>query len=197
MKVLGLCGGSGSGKGGVSRSFARYGVPSVDTDAVYHDIISRPSPCTAELAARYGREIINENGSLSRAALSRIVFEDSVALTDLNKITHKHILATVREIIRENVALGVDMILIDAPLLFESGFDKECDAIIAVVSEESLRVKRIMERDSIGKEAALKRISAQLSDEYISARADFVIVNSGDFSAIDSRVDEIFSELNK
>ena len=197
MKVLGLCGGSGSGKGAVSHSFARYGVRSVDTDAVYHELISHPSPCTEELAARYGEGILSENGTLSREALRRIVFEDKKALDVLNKITHKHILSATREIIRAEESCGASFILIDAPLLFESGFDKECDLIIAVVADADLRLGRIMKRDSISESLARSRIAAQLSDEYISARADFLIVNNGDISSIDSRVDEIFAELIK
>lgn len=197
MKVFGLCGVSGSGKGAVSTCFLRRGIPSVDTDAVYHDITSKPSPCLDELAKRYGKTIISESGALRRDVLGEIVFADGAALSDLNAITHKYILAEARKVIKEKGELGIPFILIDAPLLFESGFDRECDGVIAVVADLDLRIARICERDGITEEAARRRISRQTSDDFLVSHADYVIENNGTPAELEVRVLEVYADIMK
>ncbi|MBO7302890.1 MAG: dephospho-CoA kinase, partial [Clostridia bacterium] len=95
MKILGLCGGSGSGKGTVARLLLKYGIPTIDTDGVYHNITSRKSECLDALVNAFGSEIIGESGALDRKRLSEIVFSSPDAATrraELNKIAHKHVL---------------------------------------------------------------------------------------------------------
>ena len=102
LKIIGLCGGSGSGKGSVAELFLEYGIPSVDTDAVYHDITSSPSPCLDALVAEFGTDILTPDGALDRKKLSGIVFfgQDSIKRREkLNAISHKYVLAKTREIL--------------------------------------------------------------------------------------------------
>ena len=193
MKIIGLCGGSGSGKGTVSKLFLKHGIPSIDTDAVYHSITSELTPCVSELAARFGEGIIKSDGSLDRRSLGRIVFSDESGLSgkDLNRITHKYVLERVREIITEYGASGVSAVLVDAPMLFESGFDKECHKIICVLADKNIRIARILIRDGISYEDAERRIASQLSDTELASRCDFVIENNKDIDDLDRRVREI------
>jgi len=194
VRVVGLCGRSGSGKGAVCDIFARYGIPSVDTDAIYREMTEKPSPCLRALCEHFGEQIIKNDGSLDRAALREKVFSGEKAAENreiLNRISHKFILDKTREIIAEHRKNGVSAILIDAPLLFESGFDKECDLVVAVVAEEEERLRRIAKRDGISLDAAKMRIKTQLSDEILKERSDHVIVNCGDLANLSERVKEV------
>ena len=200
MKVVGLCGGSGSGKGTVAKMFSSYGIPSIDTDAVYHEITSEKTPCTEALAEKFGSGILNTDGSLNRRTLAKIVFcgEGSAEKREeLNRIAHKFVLDRTREILRGYESEGVLAAIVDAPLLFESGFDRECDVIIAVVADRDVRISRIVCRDGISESDARLRIDSQLADEYLSERSDFVISNSGSTEDLGSAVQKIANEILK
>lgn len=197
--IIGLCGGSGSGKGAVSSCLASLGIPSIDTDKVYHELTSASSPCLDELRSEFGDAVI-ENGALSRKALADIVFSSDGGkerLVRLNTIAHKHILDKVRELISEFEKKGIKTVVVDAPLLFESGFDKECDLTLAVIAEREVRISRIMARDNITYEEARRRIDSQASDKWLSENADRVIENNGDIASLCARVRMLIKEISK
>lgn len=199
MKVIGLCGGSGSGKGTVSGLFAEHGFIAIDTDKVYHGLTSSLTDCLRELVDEFGEGILNQSGALDRRKLAAIVFAngtDKQKHAALNRIAHKHVLEKVREMIAEYEKEGYAAVLVDAPMLFESGFDKECDAVIAVTADKDARVDRIVLRDSISREAALARIEAQLSDEILTARSDYTIRND-DISALPEKVAVVAEKILK
>lgn len=195
MKVVGLCGGSGSGKGLVCSFFSDFNVKCIDTDKVYHDMISTDSECTKELVAYFGEYIYARPG-VDRARLRDVVFRSMDNLKVLNEISHKYILSKVRQMIeaikREGKALGI---VVDAPLLFESRFNEECDTTIAVIADEKIRIERIISRDSITNEAAVKRISSQISNEDLAARCDYVIENNSTPDALKCKVYELTKAL--
>ena len=197
MRVIGLCGGSGSGKGAVCALLLELGIPSVDTDAVYHELVGGPSECLTELVGAFGAEII-ENGALCRRALADIVFtgegkEERLAL--LNGITHKHILARTRRMLGEFAGRGSRAAVVDAPLLFESGFDAECDLTVAVVADRELRIARIMSRDNITRREAERRIDSQVSDAVLSGKVDRVIINDGDLESLRVSVESLVKSV--
>lgn len=193
MKVIGLCGGSGSGKGKASKCFANRGIPSLDTDELYHSIISTDSECTREIAMVFGKDVLCENGGVDRRKLSQIVFseKDGRMLEQLNKITHKYVLEECRFWLDARKNDGYSAAIIDAPLLFESGFDKECDIIICVEADEQTRIKRIIERDHATEEMAKTRIKNQADDKFLEERSDYIIKNSSDISSLDLQVEKI------
>ena len=181
MKIIGLCGGSGSGKGMAALYFAERGYKHIDTDAVYHRITSYLSPCVKELSDEFGNSII-KNGRLDRAELFRIVFKDDntgLKRGRLNAITHKHILERTEKLIEQYREEGVSAVLVDAPLLFESGFNILCSSVICVVADENIRIERIMARDGISRDKAFVRVRSQLPSDYLIERSDFCIVNNG------------------
>ena len=194
MKIIGLCGGRGSGKGMVCDIFHTYDIPSIDTDKVYHELTSGKSECLDALVKEFGDGILTEDKALDRRALSSIVFGDGAAAVrrqTLNEITHKFVLERARVILRDFEEMGAKAAIVDAPLLFESGFDKECDLIIAVIADMSVRIKRIMSRDGITERSATLRVKTQLPDDYLSTRADYVIDNSGSLDDVERAVSEI------
>ncbi len=190
--LVGLCGRSGSGKGYVAERFAALGIPSIDTDAVYRSLTApsdKLSPCMTELVARFGLSVAAGDNSLDRAVMRSIVFDgDAQSLADLNKITHKHILGETERIAAELFRAGNRIILIDAPVLYESGFDKKCARVIAVTAPEATVVRRIMRRDGIDADAARARLKTQISAADLASRADFVIENAGDDDVMDAAI---------
>lgn len=197
MKIIGLCGGSGSGKGAVSSLFGAYGIPSIDTDAVYRDITSRPSECLLALASEFGSRVIRDD-RLDRAVLREIVFnspDKSENLARLNAITHKYIISETEKIISAYEKDSVSGVIIDAPLLFESGLDKRCDTVLAVLANREVRVARIMLRDGITLDAARARIDSQISDSELADRANIIIRNDGTLDELKSAVRSAYEQI--
>lgn len=197
MKIVGLCGGSGSGKGTVAKIFCEYGFMHIDTDAVYHTLTSYPSPCLRELADAFGIDII-KGGKLDRAKLSRIVFSGDGSAERrqiLNSIAHKHVLEKTKSLIEKNKEDGAIGVIVDAPLLFEASFDRLCSSVICVVADENIRIKRIMSRDKITEKQAFLRIRTQLPDSYLKERSDYCIENNGSEDELRDNVFPIIKEL--
>lgn len=190
MLTIGLTGPSGAGKGTVASLFARYGVPSIDTDAMYHDLLVPPSACLNELTARFGEAILSDQGTLDRKALAAVVFAPGHEqdLADLNRMTHRHVLCEVRRLLAIYEAEGKSAVLVDAPQLFESGFDTECDFVLAVIASREARMSRIMARDGLDKARATARLNAQKPDGFFREHANAVICNDGDPEAMDAEV---------
>ena len=191
MKVIGMCGGSGSGKGTVCSLFLEYNIPSIDTDMVYRELTSKTSECLDSLVASFGDAILNPEGSLDRAKLASVVFEgedSQVKLNTLNKIAHHYILDKTRKIITEYKNSGCAAVIVDAPVLFESGFDSECDIILAVIADRDKRIERIIARDNISKEKAEARINSQLSDDELISRSDIVVYNNGNMNELKNEI---------
>lgn len=199
LKIIGLCGGSGVGKGLVGKIFSAFDIPTIDTDKVYHELISARSDCTEAIAACFGDKVLNSDGSISRPQLRNAVFYDNSEenLKKLNSITHKFILAHTNLMISEYKKCKKNAVLVDAPLLFESGFNKKCDIIVAVKAERETRINRIINRDSITRLDAIKRIDSQINDEFLELHADYVIENSDGFVQIFEQVEKIIKNIFK
>jgi len=197
LKIIGLAGGSGSGKTTVAELFSKNGFAYIDTDKVYHGLTSHPSPCLDDLVHEFGREILNPDCSLNREHLSEIVFqpEASEKREKLNKIAHSHVISETFAIISSLDESEFFAVLIDAPLLFESGLDKSCDKVISVVADEKIRISRIVARDGITEERALKRIKSQLSDEFLRKNSDYIIVNDGNLYDLKKQVDMLSEQI--
>ena len=200
MEIIGLCGGTGSGKGSVAMYLSEYGFKHIDTDAVYHKLISYPSPCVRELVDEFGKGIL-KNGKLDRTELWRTVFAEEGSgekKRTLNRITHKHILAKTNELIEKYRSEGAEFVLVDAPLLFESDFDKICSSVICVCADENIRLERIIKRDGIDHLRARMRIKAQLPDSYLVERSDYAVYNNGTEEELENEVKRVASLiLNK
>ena len=181
MIKIGLCGSSGSGKGYICKLFSTYGYKWIDTDKVYRDLATPKSECVKELREYFGNSILNPDGSLNRKELSKCVFEGEKAnqnLNKLNEITHFYIRKETERIIEQSEQNGYKGVLVDAPVLFESGFDKMCDATICVTAPTELKLKRIVNRDNITLEKATSRIKSQLSDDELRKKCTYEIDNS-------------------
>ena len=195
MLVIGLTGPTGAGKGEVASIFARYGIPVINADRVYHELITPPSSCLQELVEAFGKQILLSDGRLDRRALGGIVFNDPAAREQLNAITHRYVMEEVKgqmeRLRREDVPVAV----FDAPQLFEAGAHKACGAVVSVLAERGLRLERIMARDGITTEAAMRRILAQKSDEFFKTHSDYIVENNGALESLTPQVHRILKEL--
>lgn len=193
MKIIGLTGPSGSGKSYCCQALATNGIPTINADEVYHELIATDTPCVRELVAAFGCGILNENGGINRRALAAIVFAEDKEkkLLQLNAIAHKYVHDVTCSRIVEYEAQGIRAVTVDAPLLFEANFDSFCDFCIAVLAPIEMRLCRIMARDSIPEEQARARLAAQKSDDFYRTRADYVIVNDSTCERLESSVTEI------
>ena len=182
MIIIGLTGPSGSGQTTLCDIAKDMGIESIDADKVYHALLIPPSPCLDEIAEAFGDGVLASDGTLDRAALGKIVFSDESGekLTALNRITHKFVKAEFRRIIARLEAEGARVVIVDAPTLFESGFDEECTFTVAMLADGVLRRERIISRDSLSEERAELRLSAQKPDEFFISRADYTLYNDGD-----------------
>ena len=178
MLIIGLTGPTGAGKGTVSRMFASFGVQIIDADAVYHKLLIPPSPCLDELKEHFGGGILSEDGSLDRPALGAIVFSDPDALAALNFIAHRYVMENIRAELDHLRKSNAKAALIDAPQLFEAGANHDCDVVVSVLADASIRQERIMHRDGIDAETAQKRMTAQMSDSFFRQNSDYVIENN-------------------
>lgn len=183
MLIIGLTGGSGCGKTAFAEFFATPPITILNADRVYHELTDAPSPCTEALAAEFGDDILNEDGSLCRPRLIPLVFGNTPLheerLARLNTIAHRFVRERFEERIEELRDAGCPAVILDAPLLFEAGFECFCDRVIAVLADASLRIARIMERDGLDRAGAERRLAAQPPDTYYTDRAEFVVYNDG------------------
>ncbi len=191
MRVVGLCGRSGSGKSLFSRLASEMGAFVIDCDAVYRELVSYRSDCLSEIESAFGSDVV-ENDSLNRKKLAPIVFSNPEKLDTLNKITHRHILAEVGKRLTES---DCRLVILDAPTLFESGADAMCDTVVSVVADDETCISRITVRDAIDRDSALVRLNNQKSLDFLIENSDIVIYNDPDLADFETASREVIAEL--
>lgn len=183
MKIIGLTGPSGAGKTTLCSYFEELGIPCIDTDDVYHKLVSTRTPCLAEIEGAFGSSVISEDGSLNRRALSALVFSQDGShknLETLNSITHKYVWEETNRLLTAYIAEGKEAAVIDAPALFSSKiFIGACDFVISVLADTEERIERITGRDGISREDAMRRLAYQPDDSFFEENSDYCITNSG------------------
>ncbi|MCA9876930.1 MAG: dephospho-CoA kinase [Thermomicrobiales bacterium] len=174
--VIGLTGPIAAGKSQVAQVLAELGADVIDSDAVYHSLITPPSPLLSQIAARFGAEVLDQDGALDRAALGRIVFSDPAALADLEAITHPAVVAEVR---RRIAASPAEVVVNEAIKLIESGMAAEADVLWLVDADPDIRLKRLMARNSLDEATARTRLAASRPALPAGLSFDEVLDNSG------------------
>ncbi len=191
--IVGLTGQSGAGKTTVCKAFQSNGFHIINADMVSRFVTQENKDCIKKL--RFVFSDYFENGVLNRRRLGSFVFSDKGELRKLTSITYPYIIEEINKRI-EKIG-GDEIVLIDAPTLFESGLDKSCDRIISVVADEKLRLERIIKRDDISKAEAEKRFSSQLSENFFKKHSDYLIKNNSDKNSLISNANQTAKEIKE
>ena len=178
MLTIGLTGSTGSGKGYVSDIFKAAGIPCLDTDQVCRDVYRKGEACYEDLVTYFGQEILSEDGEIDRRVLFHLTFPDKEKYQALNSIAFLHIMKVTRRWLADCEEAGTSLVVVDAPMLFESGFDKLCQRSVCVIADKETQIRRVMARDGISEEEALSRLSRQKSNDYYRSRCDYELNNS-------------------
>lgn len=191
MLRIGLTGGIGSGKSTVAALFAARGVPLIDTDVIAHELVEPGQPALAEIAARFGAELLDGAGRLDRARLRERVFADAGQRKALEAILHPRIHA---ELERRLALVKAPYALVIIPLLFEAGWRDRVDRVLVVDVPVAVQRSRVAARDRLATEQIDAILAAQASREQRRAGADDLIDNSGEPSALEAQVDRLHRE---
>lgn len=195
VRLIGITGGSGSGKTTALRVLEARGALILDCDEIYHDLTADCEPMRQELTERFGEVY---NGSvLDRKKLGAVVFHDPAALSDLNGITHKYVGQELDRRLTEYARMGGTLAAIDAIGLLDIPHGKRTLVNVAVTAPIESRVQRLILREGISEEYARSRIAAQKDDAYFAAHCDAVLCNDGTKDAFEQKCIEYFSEVLK
>ena len=194
IKIIGLTGQSGAGKSTVSYYLLSKGFAVIDADKISREVLST-SECKEQIAKFFGKEVFLKNGDIGRKKLAKKAFSSPENVKTLNKIMHPEILKRIKLLLKECELIQKKLVL-DAPLLFETELDKICDAVIAVLADENLRLERIISRDKIDQDTAKMRFYIQNEDAFYKNKADFIIFNDSSKEDLFTKVDEILAEID-
>lgn len=194
MKILGLTGGSGTGKSAACTAFARLGCGVIDADATYRTLCDTCEPMLKEIQNVFG-DVFSTDGKLDRKKLGAIVFADAQKLQQLNAITHPYIRQAARDAFAAYSKRGCLLCIYDAPVLFEGQMETLCDKTCAVLAARNTRIARIVARDAITEEYAALRIDAQKDDAFYRARCDYVVQNDADLDTLYTQVRKIYEDM--
>ena len=187
--IVGLTGPTGAGKSSVTHIAKELGFKVVDCDTLARVAVQKGSAGLSAVVAAFGDDILNEDGTLNRALLAQKAFASVEQTTLLNNT----LLPYITELVQKEITQ--DLVMLDAPTLFESGADCLCDEVIAILAKEKIRLSRIMERDGIDEDAAMLRIKAGKDDDFYYERTHNIIYNDCEQSVLDLKFQKLLTKL--
>ncbi|MBU8909728.1 MAG: dephospho-CoA kinase [Desulfobacterales bacterium] len=199
MKILRIAvtGSAGSGKSLVCQRFRQIGLPTLDCDIIARQIVKPGEEAFKKIVELFGKKVVLKKGTLDRAGLRNIIVNDSLLRQKLENILHPQIIKEMVVQMEEAESEDKKAVVVEVPLLFELGMEKQFDITIAVMAKDMDLIKRISDRDNITREDAQKILDLQMSQENKKARADHVILNRGKRSELFESVDNLFSKIRK
>lgn len=196
MLEVGLTGGIASGKSTVAAMFVELGAHLIDADRLARRAVEPGSPALAQIEREFGPRAIGPDGGLDRAFMRTRIFSDQEARARLNAIVHPRVNQLM---VQEKAALesghGNGVILVDVPLLYETGRQEHFAAVVVAYVPREVQIKRLMERDRMDREQAEQALAAQMPLEQKRSRAKFVVDNSGSLEETRKQVAEIWAHL--
>jgi len=197
VRIVGLTGPTGAGKTTVTDTWRAMGAYIIDTDRLARQVVEPGSPCLTELVNAFSGAILTPTGELDRAELARRAFSSPESTARLNAITHPAILELTRKHLDIAADSGYGVAVVDAPLLFEAGFDTLCHHIVAVIAPADARLARIMQRDGIPEETARRRMAAQQPDAYYCREGVSVLCNDTDENSLRQRAAALWEQRTR
>lgn len=194
MIKLALTGSIGMGKSATAAMFAARGVPVYDADAAVHTVYAPGGEAVAPIEAEFPG-VTSAQGGIDRAKLRQRVVDDTAAMKRLEAIVHPIVGGLQRAFLEKAAADGHSIVVLDIPLLFETGGDKRADAILVVSAPPDVQKARVLARGQMTEAEFEAILARQVPDSVKRVRADFVIDTSQGFAHAEQRVDEILAAL--
>ncbi len=194
---VGLTGNMGCGKSEVRRALERLGYPTIDADSLAKQIAVSHPGAVREIKTRFGDEVYHADGTLNRRLLAEKVFGNAEALAALNRILHPRVMQDVDRQLRELAERGEAVAIIEAALFYETGWDRDMDAMVVVYAPLEDRIRWIMQRDGSAREQILARMAHQMPLKEKVKRADFVVQNTGSLERLHEEVQRLHRWLQE
>ena len=194
IRKIALTGGIATGKTYVASRLRKAGVPIVDADALSREVVEPGSPALSAIRKRFGPDAVRRDGTMDRVRVGQIVFKDKRARLDLEAIIHPAVIKAINDFFNA-LPKRTPFAVADIPLVYETGRDKDFDAIIVVACPRDMQLQRLMERNKLSKEDAERRLAAQLPIGEKVKKATYVINNDGSYESTNAQVDELIKKL--
>lgn len=193
--IIGLTGQSGAGKSTVSRALSlQEGFYVIDCDKIARQVTEDGSLCNAEIKKHFP-EAVSQKLVLDRRIMAQIVFSDNAKLREYEAVIYPYITHVVNECISVLCSYGYEVIILDAPTLFEAGMDRICDKIISVTADKAKRAERIKQRDGISDEMIEKRFSSQKDEAFFRQNCDYILCNDSDIAELYRQTESMIKEI--
>jgi dephospho-CoA kinase len=194
---IAVTGSAGSGKSLVCKRFKEIGLITLDCDIIARQVVEQGEPGFKDIIEVFGRDVLLNSGNLDRPKLRNLILNDSGMRNKMEDILHPRILEQMMLQISTADYRDIKAVVVEVPLLFESGMDKFFDVTIAVMAKDQDLVKRISERDRVKENDAKKMLSLQMPQEEKMAKADHVLFNIGTNGELFESVDNLFNKIQK
>ena len=196
MFIAGLTGGIATGKSTVAGFLAQAGAAIIDADKIAHSVVRKGQSAWEKIVAHFGEAVLNPEGEINRVLLGDIIFKDKEQKAVLNGIVHPEVFKEMsRQIDDAAAARPGEVIILDVPLLIESGMHASMAEVVLVYTPQAVQLRRLMERDGLNEADARARIDSQMPIEGKRAHASILIDNSADLNATRARSIEVYAQL--
>ncbi len=195
ITIIAITGRSGSGKSTVANYYKSKGFFVIDADKAAKKVNEKGSACLKELADAFGEDILTDDGELNKKMLAERAFSSKQLTKSLTEITHPYIVKLLLSKIETAKNNKNKIAFVDGAVIIGGMFEKYCDEIILVTSPEEDAIKRIIRRDNITKESALKRLNAQLNNDVMKKKCQYIINNNSTHQELIEKSDEILEKI--
>ena len=195
MKIIGLTGGIGSGKSTVAQFLAELGAVVTDVDRVGHEVLKQDSSAQTQIVNTFGKQIVGSDGKIDRGKLGKIVFGNPEVRVKLNQIIHPPIYDMVNAQLKEYRRQGVAVVVLDAPLLLEAGWNSLVDEVWVTTAPEATVLTRLRERMGLSEGESMARINSQLPSEERTKHADIVIDTDCELDELKTKIQGLWQRL--
>lgn len=192
--VVGLTGGIASGKSTVANMLKEMGIEVIDADIEARKAVEIGEVAYEQIVTYFGEDVLNDDHTINRSRLGEIIFNDSAKRQKLNEIVHPDVRRRMNEKKEAAISRGDQVVVLDIPLLFESGLKHMVDVVLLVYVEKDVQLQRLMERNQLTKQEALARIRSQMPIEDKRKLADKVINNNGSIDNTKKQLIELLAD---
>lgn len=195
--VLAVTGGIATGKSTADQFFESKNIPIVDCDKIAHDLMKPKNASWQAIKDAFGAEYLNDDQTINRKKLGQLVFGDKTALNRLNQLTHPLIFdKTIQKVKKYQ---NRDLVILDVPLYFESGWNKRniANSVLVITLPEAVQIKRLKARNGLTDQEAKMRIKSQMPLNEKEQLADFVIENTGTIEELENKLEQLLLKIKE